>query len=80
VNDENYKAMKGSCCGIILSYYAGICLEGLKGTAKYLNQNSRSPHRDLNPNLPNMKQESLRRSVEKAWSSILSVRCGVKIS
>jgi hypothetical protein len=59
VNDEHYKAMKGSCCGIILSYYASICLEGLKDTAKYLNQDSRSPHRDLNLNLPNMKQESL---------------------
>jgi hypothetical protein len=35
--------------GLILRYYTGIRLEGLKKTTKPLRQDSRSPGRDLNP-------------------------------
>jgi hypothetical protein len=43
--------------GVILRPYPSICLEGLRKTMKYLSQDSRSPDRDLNPGLPNTRQE-----------------------
>jgi hypothetical protein len=47
--------MEGSGCGLILRFYRVICLEGLRKTTVNLNQDSRSPDRDMD--LPNMKQE-----------------------
>jgi len=41
--------------GLILTYYPGIRLEGLRGTTKTLSQDSRSLGPDLNPGPP--KQE-----------------------
>jgi hypothetical protein len=44
--------MKGSGRGLILRYYPGICLEGLRETTENLSQDSRSSGRDLKPGLP----------------------------
>jgi hypothetical protein len=39
----------GSGRGLILRYYPGISLQGLKKTTNYLDQDSRSPGPGLNP-------------------------------
>jgi hypothetical protein len=44
--------MKGSGRGLILRYYPGICLEGLREITENLSQDSRSSCRDLKPGLP----------------------------
>jgi hypothetical protein len=49
--------MEGSGRGLILRHYPGMCLDGLRKTKKNVGQDSRSPGRDLNPKLPNTKQE-----------------------
>jgi hypothetical protein len=40
-----------------LNSYSGICLEVLRKTSKYLNQNSRSPITDLNPGSPEYERD-----------------------
>jgi hypothetical protein len=42
------KDLKGRGSGLILRYYPGIRLEGLRKTTKNLSKDSRSPGRDLN--------------------------------
>jgi hypothetical protein len=44
--------LEGSGLGLILRLYPGICLEDLRKTTEYLNQNSRFPGQDLNPEPP----------------------------
>jgi hypothetical protein len=44
-----WKGLEGSGLGLILRYYHGIRLEGLRETMKTLSQDSRSPGRDFNP-------------------------------
>jgi hypothetical protein len=44
------KDLEGSGCGLILRYYPGISLWGLRKTTK--SQDSRSPGRDLNSGTP----------------------------
>jgi hypothetical protein len=54
VNDELAR-MEGSGRGLILRYYPGIRLEGLRKTTKKLSQDSQSPGRDLNLEPPEYK-------------------------
>jgi hypothetical protein len=46
------KDVEGSGHGLILRYYPGLCLEGLRKTTRNLRQDSWSPSRDLNPEPP----------------------------
>jgi hypothetical protein len=46
------KNFEGSDRGLILGYYLGIRLDGLRKTTENLSQGSRSPERDLNPGIP----------------------------
>jgi hypothetical protein len=39
----NWKGFVGSVCGLILRYYPGIHMQGLRKTMKNLNQDSWSP-------------------------------------
>jgi hypothetical protein len=59
--------VEGSDRGLILRYYPGTCLEGLRKTAKNLGQDIRSPDRDLKPEPPEYETGELtsqqRRSV-----------------
>jgi hypothetical protein len=48
----NSKELDGNGRGLILKYYLGIYLEGLRKTAKNLSQVSRSPGRDFKPGPP----------------------------
>jgi hypothetical protein len=43
------KDVKESGCGLILRYYVGICLQGLRNTIKNLSQDGRCPGWELNP-------------------------------
>jgi hypothetical protein len=44
--------MEGSNRGLLLKYYPGIRLEGLRKTTKNLSQDSRYPGGDFNPGPP----------------------------
>jgi hypothetical protein len=46
------KYLEGNGSGLILRYYPGVFLEGLRNTTKDLSQGSRSPGRDLKPGPP----------------------------
>jgi len=48
----------GSGRSLILMYYVGIRLEGLRKSTKSFSQGSRSPGRDWTRDVPNTKQES----------------------
>jgi hypothetical protein len=43
-----WKGLDGSCRGLILRHYSGVCLEIQRNTTKNLSQDIRSPGRDLN--------------------------------
>jgi hypothetical protein len=68
-----WKGFGRSGRGLILSHYPGIRLEGLGKITKNLNQDSRSPGRDLNPGPPEYESGVLttrwRRSVrpKRRW-------------
>jgi hypothetical protein len=46
------KNLQGSGRGLILRYYPGIRMEGMRKTSKLLGQGSRSPGRELNVGPP----------------------------
>jgi hypothetical protein len=46
----NWKVFEGS--GLVLRYYRGLCLEGLKKSTKTVSKDSRSPGPVLNPEPP----------------------------
>jgi hypothetical protein len=48
----NLKGLEGSVRDLILRYYPGIRVEGLRKTMKNFNQNSQSAGRVLNPGPP----------------------------
>jgi hypothetical protein len=69
------KDLVGTGRDLILRYYPGIHLEGLKKSKKNLNQDSRSPGgREENPGPPEYEVGVLttrpRRSVETTWESL----------
>jgi hypothetical protein len=56
---RNGKDVVGSGRGLIIRYYPGVCLEGLKKTTKSLSQDSRSLGRDLKPGPPEYEAQML---------------------
>jgi hypothetical protein len=59
VDDEFGNDSKGSGRGLILKKYLSIRLEELRTATKFLNQDSRSPGRDLNPRPPEYESGAL---------------------
>jgi hypothetical protein len=55
--------MEGSGRGLILTYYPGICPEGLRKTMETLSQDNRSPSRDLNHGSPEYNAGSVNHSI-----------------
>jgi hypothetical protein len=62
------KDLVGSDRSLILRYYPGIRLEGLRKTTKILNQDSLSPGRDLNPGPPEYEAGVL---TTRPWRSVV---------
>jgi hypothetical protein len=56
VNNETEKHLEESGSGLIFRYYPGISLEGLRKTTKNLNEDSRSPGRNLNLKSPEYEE------------------------
>jgi hypothetical protein len=52
MNNKMEKNMTGSGRGLVLRYFPGIYLEGLKKYTKILNQDERPLDRHVNPGLP----------------------------
>jgi hypothetical protein len=59
---SNGKDLAGSGRGLILRYYPGICLEGLRRTTKDLNQDSRSPGPRFEPGTSRIRSSVINHS------------------
>jgi hypothetical protein len=73
VDDEFGNDSKGSGRGLILNKYPSIRLEELRSATKFLNQDSRSPGRDLNPRPPEYESgasTTLPRRLAEAWAHV----------
>jgi hypothetical protein len=77
--------LKGSGRGLIIRYYPGIRVEGLRKTTKNLSQDSRSPGRNLKPgsseyeagaliNLPRLSMPYVAKLLQLEQISSLNVR------
>jgi hypothetical protein len=64
------KDLEGSGHDLILRYYPGICLEGLRKTMKTLRQDSQSLSQDLNLGFPDHKA-----GVVTTWPRCLVMKC-----
>jgi hypothetical protein len=63
VNDNEFgKDLVGSGLGLLLRYYPGIRLEGLRKTTKTLNQDSRSPGTRIECGTSRIRSRGINRS------------------
>jgi hypothetical protein len=72
------KYLEGSGRGLILRYYPGIRLEGLRKTTKSFGQDSRFPSRDLSPGPPEYEARVL--TIWPQRSVVNGKECGRKLS
>jgi hypothetical protein len=67
--------LEGSGRGLILRYYPGVCLKGLRKTTKTLSQDNRSPGRGLYPGPPEYEVGVLTTQPRLSVQPLLTAHC-----